>query len=154
MGLLSALFHSKAKKKALSADDAYARRSVSDSHLTVPRISVPHGVPCRSDGSNGTIPSAYITSTRNLAALQYDHVRGRIVAVKEEETPRAQSYRHADLLEAFDRWGKAPIKVQQEIEQRVRNSEPKHCEEDTCIEQMEGELHEEFARRLRARLRR
>lgn len=123
MGLLSACFGPRGDNKNLSAEVARPpQRSASDSNIPGVRV----GLPCRPDGSIGIVLSVYVTPANDLVAMQCDHVSGQVVAVRKEDVARAQSYNYARLLESFERWGKAPVEVQQEVERAVRESEIKY----------------------------
>ena len=128
MGFLSTIFGRRGNDKKLSpgGDDKKLTRTRQRRATESNVPSAPIGLPCRPDGTMGTIPSVYVTSANDLAAMQYDRVSGQVIAVKKEDVARAQTYDHARLLESFERWGQAPVEVQQEVERAVRESEKKY----------------------------
>jgi hypothetical protein len=65
--------------------------------------------------------------TQDLGGLHYDHIHGRLVVVHDTEVARSYTYSHADRMEALGRWESAPVKVQQEVERRIRKSEREHA---------------------------
>lgn len=64
-----------------------------------------------------------VVPNRTVTAPQNDYFRSRSVTVSEADVGRSETFDRAEMRAAFERWGKSPIEVQQDVERRVRDDE-------------------------------